>query len=78
MSFKTWRKGRKLNQAKAAEMLGFTQSTLSRIEADESAASLSVALLILDMSGECIGPLARATAKEIATLRKFHSEGAAA
>ena len=78
MTFRQWRKDRKLNQIAAAKLLGLTQPALSRLEADESAASLMHALRIFDKTGVRIGPLVDATEPDIDSLRKFLSEGARA
>lgn len=78
MTFRQWRKERKLNQIEAAKLLGLTQPAVSRIEADEKSASIMHALRIFDKSGIRIGPLSEATGPEIESLRKFLPEGASA
>lgn len=75
MSLKSYRTAKNINQADLGKRLGLDQPRMSRLEANESAASMAIALRVLEVTGERIGPLANKTPSAIRLLRKLQALG---
>lgn len=70
MSLRAWRETNNVSQLKLAGRLNVKQPHISRVEADETACSLSLALRIYREIGIAIGPLSGKTKSEIGTLER--------